>query len=1477
MWVGNSQKGTEQESLVACLSFNQIDETGSILGATTRPPLAGGTEEGPLIVEGSWQRSDWRFSFRERATAATLKKHPDLALRQYEGQVMRTRKPDGSLVAMFSGRWKGVGEPDEANASDSGEFACFLERDPTAVESAGLLVGLAHPDDSLKDFLVPTNPVQWSLGLLAAEEGQESGKALGGGLFDDALDVPGQPRLYFSVSGEWRREAEGLRVLLRKEYEAYPETDGVQVTYEGLLTLGGGEDCPLGEIAGEWRNQTHHTFGQFVARLQPAVSEERGNVLNSCEACGAPIKPGSVRWSRRGDPLGSDFLCPSCFVDCPEPSRFYPGVYSAVTAISGTCTADLLLKAFATFSSNPFLGLLSPSPALPPDGSPIGITSTPPQQVEEGLYLKWYTYADFQRLMMEVAIFLSLSLPAPVARRPILFCSNSSPTSAVLQFAALVSTAILVPVPVTLDSEAAAQILRKTRPLACFTSPDAVDFLAALFQLDDDGNVCDLPLLILQDCAIEHAPSFPAPPAALSSYRGPQTTLSQVLLTGRHLLAENPSFDPFPQRQLGAHEVVAILFTSGTTSLGASVKGAPFEEHHFYPSEGTCNVLPYVRIDFQPYDPTFALSIVQSCQCGSQRVFARGLDTLLTTDCRLLRPTHIGASPTFWTNIHQLYLSELGSSVGVTTAAASSQSSAPSWELIQDRAAKKIKALLGNRLLGATVGGARCPPETLKFLQDVMHIDIAELYGSRETGGIARNGVVYAAVTVCLLPVDELGFEGTPIPNGSSLSSFLENGRTYKGEICVATPRLIAGYHELDNPSFFPYGSPPRTFYRTGDIGELWRDGNNRHVRVLDRAGSLMKLNHGHWISPSKIEGVLEQSPDVDQAFVTGLPHQPLPVAVIVPSRRFTAFWQTDSDTNAATPAAVARQLWTELHRWCLHHGLCAYEIPAVLHLDRERWTDANGMITSTEKKKRLALTRRYDSVRDELYQSLATPSATSSDSDGKQPACDPRFLEALTTIFPAARLSHVTATTLLSEIGGDSISAAMLSALLRQRNISISAVDLFKFPLSHLSDLFTSERPHIYGTQYSPPSIDWEDAMRLPADVIAELQSNATPVGASVPAGSGHVCLIGATGFLGPALVAEVLRQSPREVQLLCVIRASSSGAAMERLKEELQEARLWEALSESDSISRIRCFNGDLSSPTLGLSQELYAELLDGLRHGHVIHNAARVNMLIPYQGLAGTNVAGTLHVLKLASRARARLHFISSVAAVGSRDVGERFIKLEARELERKDGYGQTKAVSEAHLTAAMSIDTHLDVRIYRPSAISGHSLSGYTNRTDFFSSLIQAVAKVNAAPISEAASKLLHWIPVDFVATSIIAISLSNAPEARGGVFHFTQSGPNFAAALAVLRNHFLPDLRNITVPEWQQLVDALRSRKEISESHYPLLSNVSWGDKSATFSLGVDTRATQLFLQQHCSLSFPSPVDDSAILLSLNYLRSIRHF
>lgn len=61
---------------------------------------------------------------------------------------------------------------------------------------------------------------------------------------------------------------------------------------------------------------------------------------------------------------------------------------------------------------------------------------------------------------------------------------------------------------------------------------------------------------------------------------------------------------------------------------------------------------------------------------------------------------------------------------------------------------------------------------------------MVELYGSRETGGIARDGIVYPGIDIELLPVvDE------PSEN--------------RGEICVFSPRLIDGYlGEQNNTSF---------------------------------------------------------------------------------------------------------------------------------------------------------------------------------------------------------------------------------------------------------------------------------------------------------------------------------------------------------------------------------------------------------------------------------------------------------------------------------------------------------------------------------------------------------------------------------------------------------------------------------------------------------------------------------------------------
>ncbi len=63
----------------------------------------------------------------------------------------------------------------------------------------------------------------------------------------------------------------------------------------------------------------------------------------------------------------------------------------------------------------------------------------------------------------------------------------------------------------------------------------------------------------------------------------------------------------------------------------------------------------------------------------------------------------------------------------------------------------------------------------LQFAKQHLRIDIVDLYGSRECGGITRDGVVYKALEVRLLSMPELGYYADAHPP--------------RGEICVHSPR----------------------------------------------------------------------------------------------------------------------------------------------------------------------------------------------------------------------------------------------------------------------------------------------------------------------------------------------------------------------------------------------------------------------------------------------------------------------------------------------------------------------------------------------------------------------------------------------------------------------------------------------------------------------------------------------------------------
>lgn len=152
-----------------------------------------------------------------------------------------------------------------------------------------------------------------------------------------------------------------------------------------------------------------------------------------------------------------------------------------------------------------------------------------------------------------------------------------------------------------------------------------------------------------------------------------------------------------------------------------------------------------------------------------------------------------------------------------------------------------------------------------------------------------------------------------------------------------------------------------------------------------------------------------------------------------------------------------------------------------------------------------------------------------------------------------------------------------------------------------------------------------------------------------------------------------------------------------------------------------------------------------------------------------------------------------------------------------MEKKDGYGQTKVVSERLLHGAY-MKYGLDVRVYRPSSISGlwvllfhcysvyqnmlcaGSCNGFSNPLDFGNLLLHACVKLQSAVMST--SVMMRWIPVDFVAEAVVR--LSRNPTLRSRVFHLTHEGPRLQDVLSVLAG--VHKLSSVSADEWKRKVD-----------------------------------------------------------------------
>lgn len=255
-----------------------------------------------------------------------------------------------------------------------------------------------------------------------------------------------------------------------------------------------------------------------------------------------------------------------------------------------------------------------------------------------------------------------------------------------------------------------------------------------------------------------------------------------------------------------------------------------------------------------------------------------------------------------------------------------------------------------------------------------------------------------------------------------------------------------------------------------------------------------------------------------------------------------------------------------------------------------------------------------------------------------------------------------------------------------------------------------------------------------------------------------------GATGFVGAALVLELLARTDGEV--LCLVRPRPGVDTGVRLRHHLATAAAHHDLDPAvlDEIAgRVRALEGDITDAHL-------ADLADAAGPiGSVWHSAASLK----YQDRDAAeirlhNVEGTRHVIALAVAAGASEFNHISTAYVAGRRSGVIHEAPVPEGIETNNQYERSKVDAEALVQ-----DAPLHHRIFRPSIVIGHSRTrqaqsdvgvyGFLREMQRFVDATEDPSQLPALRIAAHRETGLNLIPVDLVASAAVEIAHSNSSE------------------------------------------------------------------------------------------------------------------
>ncbi len=160
-----------------------------------------------------------------------------------------------------------------------------------------------------------------------------------------------------------------------------------------------------------------------------------------------------------------------------------------------------------------------------------------------------------------------------------------------------------------------------------------------------------------------------------------------------------------------------------------------------------------------------------------------------------------------------------------------------------------LKNVLGfSRIRVAYTAGAAIGPDLFRFYRSI-GINLKQLYGQTET-----------CAYVCLQPDGQIKLDSVGKPAPGVEVKLAENG-----EILVRGPMLLKAYYK--RPDATAESLNDEGYFLTGDAGFFDEDG---HLKIIDRAKDVGKLNGGGMFAPNYIENKLKFFPHVKEAVAFG-------------------------------------------------------------------------------------------------------------------------------------------------------------------------------------------------------------------------------------------------------------------------------------------------------------------------------------------------------------------------------------------------------------------------------------------------------------------------------------------------------------------------------------------------------------------------------------------------------------------------------